>query len=112
LALEAELMEPYPQFMTVREFAALAHVSQSTVWRMLRDGTLPYERFGKRGVRIDSGAMLKDGHAFMRDIARNVAVPATHEVGFLFSVGEELFNKMVSRDQATGEPIDFLEITP
>ena len=39
---------PSSPFLSRPEFAALAHVSLSTVDRALRDGKLPVTRFGKR----------------------------------------------------------------
>jgi excisionase family DNA binding protein len=45
-----------PEFLTVREYASMAHYSESHVRRLVAKDRLPSERFG-RGVRIPVSSM-------------------------------------------------------
>lgn len=45
-----------PAFYTVKEVAALLRVHRMTVYRLLHDGKLPYQCFGRRTFRIPVAA--------------------------------------------------------
>lgn len=39
-------------FLTVQEFVRSSRLSASTVWRRIRDGSLPYRQLGGKGCRV------------------------------------------------------------
>jgi excisionase family DNA binding protein len=41
-----------PELLTVKQVAGILQVHEQTVWRYLREGTLPSVRLGRRVVRI------------------------------------------------------------
>lgn len=38
---------PFDSYVTLGEAARLKHVNRVTIWRWIRDGKLPCERFGR-----------------------------------------------------------------
>jgi excisionase family DNA binding protein len=43
------------EYITPKEAAGLLKVDRQTIYRMIREGRLPAERLGKRGLRIPRG---------------------------------------------------------
>jgi len=47
------------QFFTISEAAALLHVNRDHLYRLVREGKIPFCRFGERTYRIPAGALLE-----------------------------------------------------